>query len=121
MSIKSLMKNGIPLRKMMLNAKKIRVVLLCAYAMLMILSAVSSLLLASCPSYVGEPLDRELSELVVSTLIPDASLWEYVGLEIPGERNVSVDGDAVRLRIIGGQAKLNNGVRAEISLDYPFA
>lgn len=88
-------------------------------ALLLPLSLMLSLV--SCPSTdVGDPLDRDLQEAIVSTLMADSSLWPHVGLEIAGARCVSVADGAVTLRILGGQAKLNNGVRTEISLDYPF-
>jgi hypothetical protein len=75
----------------------------------------------SCATTLNAPLD-ELSYLkVLDTLIADPATRHYAALEVPAARNVSIYEDYVAFHLYDGQPLLNNGIRAEISIDYPFS
>jgi hypothetical protein len=50
---------------------------------------------------------------------------QYAGVEVPSRENIQVLSDAtgrcLEFRLVPGQAKKNNGIRAEISVDYPYS
>lgn len=63
-------------------------------------------------------------ELVyLRTVVPD-SLLEYAHLEIGSAKGVAITGDGqskhLGLHLFPGQRKVHGGIRAEISVDYPF-
>lgn len=65
--------------------------------------------------------DDELAYL--RTVMPD-SLLEYAHLEVASTKSVAIKEEGqnryLGLRVFRGQKKVNGGVRAEISVDYPF-
>jgi hypothetical protein len=68
--------------------------------------------------------DSRQDELVyLRTILPD-TLLQYAHLEVGSSNAVAVLGKGANtylgLHIISGQNKVNNGIRAEVSLDYPY-
>lgn len=65
--------------------------------------------------------ERELSYL--RCVVPE-NLLDFAHVEVPGIENIAIHGKAadqyLGLHLFNGQAKLNGGIRAEISVDYPF-
>lgn len=59
----------------------------------------------------------------ISVLLPQ-DLAGYAGVEVPAEENIAILSDEssqyVQFRIVPGQARKNNGIRAEISVNYPY-
>jgi len=57
------------------------------------------------------------------TILPDA-LLQYAHLEVASTNGIAVIGEGTNkylgLHIIPGQNKVNNGIRAELSVDYPY-
>ena len=51
-------------------------------------------------------------------------LFRYAGIEVPSEENIKIvsepDGRSLEFRLVPGQAKKNNGIRAEISVNYSY-
>lgn len=60
----------------------------------------------------------------LSAALPQ-ELMRYAGIEVPSRENIQVRSDSggryLEFRLVPGQAKKNNGIRAEISVDYPYA
>ena len=71
-------------------------------------------------SSFGQALDQK--EYLSAVLPPD--LMRYAGIEVPARENIHILSDTtgryLELRLVPGQAKKNNGIRAEISVDYPY-
>jgi hypothetical protein len=61
-------------------------------------------------------------EYLAAVLPPE--LIRYAGIEVPSQENICIlsddSGRFLEFRLVPGQAKKNNGIRAEISVDYPF-
>lgn len=80
-----------------------------------------ALLLQSCGNVAG-PDAREL-ELSYLRCVMQESLLEFAHVEVPAIENIAIQGaDANKylgLHLFPGQKKLNRGIRAEISVDYP--
>ncbi len=78
--------------------------------------------LVSCAAPTGNLRDLEVSYLKAA-VAPD--VIEFAHIEIPGLEHIRIAGDPAKpylgLRTFGGQKLKNNGVRAEVSIDYPFA
>jgi hypothetical protein len=59
----------------------------------------------------------------LSAVLPQ-ELMRYAGIEVPSRENIQVlsgaGGRYLEFRLVPGQAKKNNGIRAEISVDYPY-
>ncbi len=59
----------------------------------------------------------------LSAVLP-SDLMRYAGIEVPSRDNIQILSDAggryLEFRLIPGQARKNNGIRAEISVDYPY-
>lgn len=68
----------------------------------------------------GQALDQK--EYLRAVLPPD--LVRYAGIEVPAQENIRILSDAsgryLEFRLVPGQAKKNNGIRAEISVNYPY-
>jgi hypothetical protein len=68
----------------------------------------------------GQALDQK--EYLSAVLPPD--LMRYAGIEVPSQENIRILSDTtgryLEFRLVPGQAKKNNGIRAEISVDYPY-
>ncbi len=51
-------------------------------------------------------------------------LTRYAGVEVPSQENIAIRSDDagpyLEFRLIPGQARKNNGIRAEVSVNYPF-
>jgi len=51
-------------------------------------------------------------------------LIRYAGVEVPSQENIHIRSDGARryleFRLIPGQARKNNGIRAEISVNFPY-
>ncbi len=69
----------------------------------------------------AEQAHRE-KDYLGAVLPPD--LMRYAGIEVPSRDNIQILSDAggryLEFRLIPGQARKNNGIRAEISVDYPY-
>ncbi len=65
---------------------------------------------------------RGEKEYLEAVLPPD--LIRYAGIEVPSRENIRIVSDNagryLEFRLVPGQAKKNNGIRAEISVDYPY-
>ncbi len=59
----------------------------------------------------------------LGTVLP-AELIRYAGIEVPSPENIHIGSDStgryLEFRLVLGQAKKNNGIRAEISVDFPY-
>ena len=80
-----------------------------------------ALLLPSCDKFASPDMrERELSYL--RCVMPD-SLLEFAHVEVPAVENIAIQTDGANqhlgLHLFPGQQKLNGGIRAEISVDYP--
>ncbi len=66
---------------------------------------------------------RSLEIAYLQTAVSPA-LIEYASIEIAGLENIATSSDEygayLNLRVFGGQNLKNNGVRSEISIDYPY-
>ena len=76
---------------------------------------------ASAPSPSAEPaLDDK--EYLRAVLAPD--LVRYAGIEVPSAENIRIlsdeRGSYLEFRLVPGQARKNNGIRSEISVNFPF-
>lgn len=60
----------------------------------------------------------------LSAVLPE-ELIRYAGIEVPSRENIQIltngAGRYLEFRLVPGQAKKNNGIRAEISVNYPYA
>lgn len=77
------------------------------------------------PEFVGMKLSfSRADEERYLAAVMDASLIRYAGIEVPMIDNIAIvpegSGSALCLRIIPGQPLKNNGIRAEIAVDYPY-
>jgi len=80
-----------------------------------------ALCLSACGQVAGpDARERELSYL--RCVMPD-SLLEFAHVEVPAVENVAIQSagadEHLGLHLFAGQKKLNGGIRAEISIDYP--
>ena len=70
--------------------------------------------------------DAQLRQLELSYLnnAVDKSIISYASIEIPGLENISTSSDNglpyLAMRLYPGQPKKNNGIRSEVSIDYPY-
>lgn len=71
---------------------------------------------------VAKDSARETERSYLRAVMPEA-LLQYAHLEIAGEKNIALvgEGDArhLGLHIIPGQKRVSNGIRAELSVNYP--
>lgn len=78
--------------------------------------------MASCLMAV-DPAAREKELVYLRSLLPE-TLLPFANLEVAGIENIKLDdaeGDPfLALRVFPGQKKHNGGIRAEVSVDYPF-
>ena len=69
----------------------------------------------------GQPLSEKE---YLSAVLPQ-ELIRYAGIEVPSWENIHVlsdgAGPCLEFRLVPGQPKKNNGIRAEISVDYPYS
>lgn len=83
----------------------------------------AALTVALSVSTIASAADREL-ELTFLRPVIAANLLDYSHVEVLGLDSIEVrqeaNRDFVELRIFKGQALLNSGTRAELSIDYPF-
>lgn len=79
------------------------------------------LLIASCASAKADPRQDEL--VYLRSILPD-SLLQYAHLELASSNSIAVLGEGTNtylgLHVIPGQNKVNNGIRAEVSVNYPY-
>lgn len=78
------------------------------------------------PEFIGMKLSfSRADEERYLAAVMDASLVRYAGIDVPMIDNISIVTEGSRsalcLRLIPGQPLKNNGIRAEIAVDYPFA
>lgn len=87
-------------------------------------SAVALLLLL--PAAFGQ--ERSPGQLLserddLSAILPE-ELIRYAGVDVPSQENIQILTDSagryLEFRLVPGQTKKNNGIRAEISVDYPY-
>jgi hypothetical protein len=87
------------------------------YGMLTVLFLVTSI----CGG--AEPDSRERELVYLRTILP-ASLLEYAHLEVASITNIAIVGEGehkhLGFHISPGQRKVNNGIRAEMSVNYPY-
>ncbi len=66
-----------------------------------------------------------LSEKEYLSAVLPQELIRYAGVEVPSRENIQIlsepEGNYLEFRLVPGQAKKNNGIRAEISVDYPYS
>ncbi len=76
--------------------------------------------MTSCGSQVLSQASRlEEETYLAAAVAPD--LIQYSLFEVASREHIEIIPDAgVELRITRGQPKVNNGIRAELSIDYPF-
>ena len=71
-------------------------------------------------SSFGQTLDQK--EYLSAVLPPD--LMRYAGIEVPSQENIHIVSDStgryLEFRLVPAQAKKNNGIRAEISVNFPY-
>jgi len=78
------------------------------------------------PTVENQTSSTDLRVLEISYLktavAPD--LIPYANIEIAGIENLATSSDSgkeyLKLRVYGGQPKKNNGIRSEVSIDYPY-
>ncbi|MCU0879991.1 MAG: polysaccharide lyase [Pirellulaceae bacterium] len=80
-----------------------------------------ALFLLSCGK-VADPDARELELSYLRCVMPE-SLLEFAHVEVPARENIAIQSAGsdqhLGLHLFAGQKKLNRGIRAEISVDYP--
>jgi len=81
------------------------------------------LLVLGAPCLVAaDPAAREKELVYLRCLMPEV-LLPYAHVEVPAVENISIEGEGgdshLALRVFPGQKKLNRGIRAEVSVDYP--
>ncbi len=64
---------------------------------------------------------RSVKEEILSLLIEDSEVRAFAGIEIPSGRNVTLYDDFLSLHLFDGQDLLFNGVRSEVTVNFPFA
>ncbi len=67
------------------------------------------------------PVTQSEKEEILSVLISDTDVRAYARIEIPAQRNVTVFDDYISLNLFGVQDLLHNGIRSEVTVDYPFS
>ena len=75
---------------------------------------------APCSWGSGNPVTQSVKEEILAVLISDTAVREYALIEIPDERNVTVYDDYIALHLFDGQRLLHNGIRSEVTVNYPF-
>jgi hypothetical protein len=84
-----------------------------------------SLLLLVCAVSCGcrKTASREDEFVYLRSVMPD-SLLEYAHLDVGSKKGVAIVGEGesrhLGLHLIPGQSKVHGGIRAEVSVDYPF-
>lgn len=58
------------------------------------------------------------AEFLASVLAPE--LLQYAKVEVASRQSIARVEDGLELKVLPGQPKLNGGIRAELSVDYPF-
>ncbi len=83
------------------------------------LSFLFSILISACA-----PLDPNLMQDYLKVVISQAEVLKVAILEVPGIENIKIQKDGgveyLELRLYPLQPLKNNGIRAEISIDFPF-
>ncbi len=71
----------------------------------------------------ADPAERERELAYLRCVVPE-NLLEYSHIEVPAVENITMMGEGadryLGLHVFPGQKKLNGGIRAELSVDYPF-
>jgi hypothetical protein len=79
------------------------------------------LLLTSC-GRSADPAAREKELSYLRAVVPE-DLLEFAHVEVPAIENIAIMGEGAAqhlgLHVFPGQKKLNGGIRAEVSVDYP--
>ena len=82
----------------------------------------AALFAASC-SEAADPKDREKELSYLRCVVPE-SLLEFAHVEVSAIENITIVGERagqdLGLHLLPGQKKKNSGIRAEISVNYPF-
>jgi len=64
------------------------------------------------------PTGPDEATYLAALIAPD--LIQYAHFEVASREHIEILADGVELRLTPGQPKVNNGIRAELSVDYPF-
>ncbi len=68
-------------------------------------------------------IESKRGHYYLSVVLPP-ELIRYAGIEVPSPENIHIRSDStgryLEFRLVPGQAKKNNGIRAEISVDFPY-
>lgn len=87
-----------------------------------VLLVFAALFVSSC-SKTADPKARETERSYLRCVMPE-SLLEFAHVEVPAIENIAILGEGVEqhlgLRLLPGQKKLNGGIRAEVSVNYPY-
>lgn len=71
----------------------------------------------------AEPAARETELAYLRAILPD-DLLPHAHVEVPAPENIAIVGQGAAqhlgLRVFPGQTKRNGGIRAEVSVDFPF-
>lgn len=82
----------------------------------------AALFAASC-SKAADPKDHEKELSYLRCVVPE-SLLEFAHVEVSAIENITIVGERagqhLGLHLLPGQKKKNSGIRAEISVNYPF-
>ena len=66
------------------------------------------------------PLTKEEKARIKDVLIADTSLIKYCGVEILSAKHVSIYEKCITLRLFPDQPLLANGIRSEVTVNYPY-
>ena len=66
------------------------------------------------------PVTQSEKEEILTVLISDTDVRAFAQIAIPDQRNVTVYDDYISLHLFDGQGMLHNGIRSEITVNYPF-
>lgn len=80
-------------------------------------------LVCASPATAADPAARARELPYLRCIMPE-SLTEYAHVEVPGIENIAIKGNGddayLGLHLYPGQKKLHGGIRAEVSVDYPY-
>lgn len=92
----------------------------CSTVNVLILFALSLIVSSSFSQGFEDPVTQIEKEEILSVLISDTDVRAYAQIEIPTGRNVTVHDSFISLHLFDGQELLFNGVRSEVTVNYPF-
>ena len=89
-----------------------------------VLIAVVSMLMWATASAPGEAPGRVSADADYLAAVLPSELIRYAAIEVPAQENIHARSDDagryLEFRLVPGQARKNNGIRAEIAVDFPF-